>query len=69
MFFQRCRQVFIMLYKLFIKCPTTQLNVFTGMKFPKNSDLKGLKRIKTDCPHCGKTHTWNGNKAFFEEEP
>ena len=62
-------QVLLILHKLFIKCPITKLKVFTGLKFPEHADLSGLKKIKTDCPHCGKNHTWNGDKVFFEDEP
>ena len=53
--------------KVMIKCPVTGKPVFTGMDFPKNMDMSGVRNNSVGCPHCGRSHTWDGKDAYFED--
>lgn len=53
--------------KVMIKCPVTGKPVFTGMDFPKNMDMSGVRNNSIGCPHCGRSHTWDGKDAYFED--
>ena len=48
--------------QVFIKCPQTGKDAFTGMSLPRGNILRNNT---TSCPHCGQSHTWSGEDAYF----
>jgi hypothetical protein len=53
---------------LYIKCPKTDKDVFTGMDVPKEMDRSGFRDNRVHCPHCADVHSWNGEDAYFLDD-
>ncbi len=51
--------------KLYIECPATGKEVFTGVDFPEGKDRSVYRNNTVGCPHCGASHVWDGTGAFF----
>jgi hypothetical protein len=50
--------------KIYIKCPKTGKDTFTGMDAP---DLTSnvFSNNSVSCPHCGGMHTWSNADGYF----
>lgn len=45
--------------KLFIKCPSTEKEVFTGVSITKKALMTAQTNSSVKCPHCGEMHRWS----------
>jgi endogenous inhibitor of DNA gyrase (YacG/DUF329 family) len=55
---------------LYFKCPETGKPVPSGIAADENYKEQGnsVGTGAASCPHCGKTHTYNGDDLFFVKE-
>jgi hypothetical protein len=56
--------------KICIRCPVTGASVATGFRAAVGTDISHLHGVRTrHCAACGGEHLWNGENAYWEEQP
>lgn len=56
--------------RIMIRCPTTNMYVFTGIRAFNCDDYENMRRSRfsgpaVDCPHCGGKHAWRQEDTFL----
>lgn len=55
--------------RVMFNCPTTGNPVASRMAFDSLDGIDLSNITINPCPHCGQSHTWQGEDAYLEGEP